>query len=126
MIPSPMLMRGFVYPQHCPYPTGLFNHVPQSCRPGITSTGDYIFSLNVVSLTLRLVNLGLLLVRHFSDGLLTASFVDSEKYDSSMIILIIKIIAINKYDNATARLDILISDTSFFLLSTSLFPQLFC
>jgi len=71
MIPSPMLMRGFGYPQHCPYPTGLFNHGPQSCRLGITSAGDYIFSRNVVFETLRLVNIGLLQTRHFSDGLLT-------------------------------------------------------
>ena len=56
MIPSPMLMRGFGYPQHCPYPTGLFNHGPQSCRLGITSAGDYIFSRNVVFETLRVVN----------------------------------------------------------------------
>ena len=74
MIPSPMLMRGFVYPQHCPYPTGLFNHGSQSCRLGITSTGDYIFSPNVVLETLRLVNIGLLQARCFSDGLLTLSF----------------------------------------------------
>lgn len=71
MIPSPMLMRGFVYPQHCSYATELFNHGSQSCRLGITSTGDYIFSPNVVRKTLRLVNIGLLQARHFSDGLLT-------------------------------------------------------
>mgnify|MGYP006962273646 CR=1 FL=1 len=71
MIPSPMLMRGFRYPQHCPYPTGLFNHGPQSYRLGITSAGDYIFSRNVVFKTLRLVNIGLLQARRFSDELLT-------------------------------------------------------
>lgn len=37
----------------------LFNHGSQSCRLGITSAGDYIFSPNVVCKTLRLVNLGL-------------------------------------------------------------------
>ena len=55
----------------------LFNHGSQSCRLGITSTGDYIFSPNVVRETLRLVNIGLCGARHFSDGLLTYLLLNS-------------------------------------------------
>jgi len=45
--------------QHCSYPSELFNHLPQSRKLGVTFTGDYIFSDNVVRETLRLINYGL-------------------------------------------------------------------
>lgn len=43
-----MLMRGFIYARHYSYSSELFNHTSQSGRLGITSTGAYIFSHNVV------------------------------------------------------------------------------
>ena len=30
--------------QHCPFPLGLFNHIPQSCRQGITPAGTCLHS----------------------------------------------------------------------------------
>ena len=44
--------------QHYPFPSGLFNHTPQSHRLEHTSMGDYTFSNNVVPEALRVVNQG--------------------------------------------------------------------
>ena len=44
--------------RHCPYPSGLFNRIPQSGGFGLTSAGAYIFSGNVVLEALRVVSKG--------------------------------------------------------------------
>lgn len=52
--------------QHCSLPSELFNYIPQSVGLGFTSHGAYIFSDNVVSETLRVVNLGRALSQAYS------------------------------------------------------------
>ena len=60
--------------RHCPYPSGLFNRIPQSGGFGLTSAGAYIFSGNVVLETLRVVSKGLRFLKPsaLTVGLLTA------------------------------------------------------
>lgn len=45
--------------QHCPSPSGLFNHLQQSRRLGMMPTGAYIISSTVVHGALRLFSEGL-------------------------------------------------------------------
>ena len=58
MLMKGLMDKGLLPTIHRSYPTELFNMSPYSRRLGVTSTGNYIFSLNVALEALRLVNLG--------------------------------------------------------------------
>ena len=72
--PFDVVIGRFICWQHCPYPTGLFNHQPQS--KGLGSVHPLVpmySSITAATITgRRLVNLGLSQDRDFSHGLLTS------------------------------------------------------